>query len=179
MKTVLAITLFACAAPLAAQPIRDLIDAQAVVRAHEREMQPAIQQMREMTLALEAMAKAQYALTQTQPGIALDQAVKALDEYLDAANRRGVLPRDTAAQLIRARTYLDGFRNGAPIPDLVAIREKFHHNFVHPMQRRTAQMMNQMNSIIGGYDGLLRSMREVSNGAVGAIERVAMDPEKP
>lgn len=178
MKTILAMTLTFCALPIAAQPVRDLVDAQAVVRAHEREMQPAIQQMREMTLALEAMARAQGALAQTQPGIALDQAVKVLDEYTDAATRRGYLSRDMFSYVVRSRSYLDGFRNGAPIPDLVAIREKFHHNFIHPMQRRAAQMMNQMNSIIGGYDGLLRSLREAANGAAGAIERAAMDPEK-
>lgn len=180
MKTAIALLFALCAFPLAAQPAKDLEDAQAMVHAHERDIAPVIAQLREMTSALDAMARAQRALTDAQPATAIDQAIKALDEYNDAANRRGVLlGRDFTAIIAGARRFLDGFRNGAPIPDVTAIREKFHHNYVHPIQRRVAAAAMKANAIAGSYEGLARTMREMANGTFGPMVGATMDPEKP
>lgn len=180
MKTAIALLFALCAFPLAAQPAKDLDDAEALVRAQERDMTPVFAQMREMAAALDAMAKAQHALTDAQPATALDQAVKALDEYTDAAGRRGVmLGRDFTAIIAGARRFLDGFRNGAPIPDVTAIREKFHHNYVHPIQRRVALAAMKANSIAASYEGLARRMHEMASGTLGPIVNAATDPEKP
>jgi len=74
--TFFAVILMVVSRPGAAQPVRDLADAQDAVRAHMRDMQPALEQVREMTLLLQVFGKVQHELSDTtQPGVAIVMAV--------------------------------------------------------------------------------------------------------
>src|SRR5436190_23781383 len=97
----IAIPLAFSASALLAQPARDVLDAQAMARAQERDMQPAIEQVREIGTILGMFASVQRELSNVaQPKMALDKAVSDIDDYIaDSFRRSAVLDRDTRATI--------------------------------------------------------------------------------
>jgi hypothetical protein len=168
------------AATASAQPIRDMVDALAAARAHEREMQPAIEQVREYGLVLNMYGNVQRELSNaTQPQIAFDKAISDIDEYLaDVARRGAPLDRDLRLTIDRTRRFLDTARN-PPVQDVTVIRETIHHNTIHPLQRRALMLARQVEGLIRTYETLAMSLRGSQLGVLAQLEKLATDPEKP
>ena len=177
----IAVPLAFAAATLSAQPAKDILDAQAMARAQERDMQPAIEQMREMGIILGMFANVQRELSNApQPNTALDKAIAAIDDYtVDSVRRSAVIDRDMRSVIDRARRMLDAARVGPPLNDVTDIREKLHHNFIHPLQRRSVQMARQIDVILRSYESLSTALRNAQSSILGSLERTAFDPEKP
>ena len=169
----------AAALPLAAQPVRDIADAPEAVRAHARDMKPVIDQVRELAPLLKMLADVQRELSDTtQPRLALDQAIHVVDDYAGDLVRRGVfLERGQRDAVDLTRRLLDDARKNAGT-DLVAVREKIHHDVIHPMQRRAVQVMHQVEVVVRSYDAIAAMLRGGELNALGNLDRLAMDPER-
>lgn len=163
-----------------AQAVRDLVDAQEAVRAHARDIQPAIEQVREMGALLNAFANVQRDLSDAaQPTIAIDKARSDLSDYAAEASRRGALvDRENRATVESTRRLLEAARNGSAFGDLTELREKIHHNAIHPLQRRALQMNRQIDTLVRGYEQLANALRTAQMTTMSNLERFAMDPEK-
>src|SRR5579859_7992928 len=172
---------FLVTAAASAQPVKDVADAEEAVRAHIRDMQPALLQIREMTNVLQAFARVQRDLSDaTQPGIAIDKARGELDDYVSESHRRGaLLDRETRGTIEYARRELDAAHNASALVNVNDLREKIHHNVIHPLQRRTLQMTQRANAIITMYMGLANTFRAADEGIDASLAALAMDPEKP
>ena len=179
--TIFAVILLASSVPAGAQPVKDVIDAQEAVRQQIRDMQPAVQQIREMTQLLQAFARVQRELSDgSQPGIAIDKARSVLEDYDSESSRRGsLLDRDTRAIVDRVRRDLDAAHNGAMVANIADLRERIHHNAIHPLQRRAIQMAARVDAIIGSYESAAAMFRVVQSEMTMSQAGLAMDPEKP
>lgn len=78
-----------------------------------------------------------------------------------------------------ARRELEAAHNGAASGNITDLREKIHHNVIHPLQRRTLQMTRRVDAIIGSYQAMANMFRIAESSATGNLEALAMDPEKP
>jgi len=75
-----------------------------------------------------------------------------------------------------ARKILDDARVGPPLSDVTAIRERLHHNFIHPLQRRAVQTIGQLDTIIGMYEGTIRGLRSAQAGVINSVAQGSADP---
>src|SRR5438128_4377101 len=165
------------AAPAMAQPARDVYDAQQMVRAQERDMQPVLAQMRELATVLGVFANVQQKLIGAQTRTALDDAIRVFDDYNSDAQARGApLDREIRTMLTAARKILDDARVGPPLSDVTAIRERLNHNFIHPLQRRAVQTIGQIDTIIGMYEGTIRGLRGAQAGVINSVSQGSADP---
>lgn len=169
------------ASAASAQPVRDINDAQEAVRAHIRDMQPLVEQMREVPFLLKMFADVQRDLAEeSQPFMALDRSLRDLDDYESGATRRqAVLDKEARSYVQRTRTLLESARNGAPYGTLTDLREKIHHNAIHPIERRIIATNRQIDIIIRGYESIAMQFRLLETANYGGLERLSMDPEKP
>jgi hypothetical protein len=163
-----------------AQPVRDILDAQEAVRAHARDMQPALDQVKELAQVLNMFANVQRTLTdEPQAYMAFDKVIRDIDEYtVPAARRNAPLDRETRAAIESTRRLIEGARNGAPYGSLADLREKIHHNTIHALQRRALQMNRQVEAIVRVYEGMATQFRTATAGNIANLERLAIDPEK-
>jgi len=165
------------ATPAMAQPARDVFDAQQMVRAQDRDMQPVLAQTRELATVLAMFANVQQKLIGGQPRTALDDAIRVIDDYnSDARARAAPLDRELRATLASARKMLDDARIGPPLTDVTDIRERLHHNVIHPLQRRAVQVIGQLDTIIGMYEGTIRGLRGVQTGMINSVGQASTDP---
>ncbi len=164
-----------------AQPVRDVLDAQEAARAHQRDIQPALDQIREMAALLNAFANVQRDLSDaTQPNIAIDKAQADLADYAAEASRRGAfLDRESRATIESTRRLLEAARNGSAFGNFTDLRERIHHNTIHPLQRRALQMNRQVDTLVRTYEQLAAALRTAQTLSMSSLERFAMDPEKP
>ena len=152
------------ATAVSAQPVRDINDAQEAVRAQVRDMQPLVEQMSELPFLLKMFADVQ----------------RDLDDYEAGATRRqAVLDKEARTYVQRTRTLLESARNGAPYGTLTDLREKIHHNAIHPIERRIIATNRQLDIIIRGYESIAMQFRLLETANYGGLERLSMDPEKP
>ncbi len=136
MKHVVLAAFLLSAAPLSAQfaPARDLRDAVRMLQEVQRQIEPAIAAVRDESLVLNALAKAEKQLKDAQPMSSFDEARKVIDEFAD--RRGGIDPplsRDLRKSIEEARRILDSMR---PMMNVAAARERMHHEVVHPLQRQ-------------------------------------------
>ena len=165
------------AIPAMAQPARDIYDAQQMVRSQERDMQPVLAQVRELGTVLGMFANVQQKLIGSQPRTALDDAIRVIDDYMQDAQARGApLDRELRSMLTTARKMLDDARIGPPLSDVTSLRERLHHNYIHPLQRRALQTTGQIDTIIGMYEGTIRGLRAVQAGMTTSVAAASPDP---
>jgi hypothetical protein len=165
------------AMPAMAQPARDVFDAQQMVRAQERDMQPVLAQVRELGAVLGLFANVQQKLIGSQPRTALDDGIRVIDDYVNDSRARGApLDRELRTMLTAARKVLDDARVGPPLNDVTAVRERLHHNFIHPLQRRAVQTIGQIDTIIGMYEGTIRGLRAAQAGVTNSVAAASTDP---
>ena len=69
-------------------------------------------------------------------------------QMVRAQERGAPLDRELRTMFAAARKILDDARVGPPLSDITAIRERLHHNFIHPLQRRAMQTVGQLDTII-------------------------------
>jgi len=74
------------------------------------------------------------------------------------------------------RKMLDDARIGPPLTDVTDIRERLHHNVIHPLQRRAVQVIGQLDTIIGMYEGTIRGLRGVQTGMINSVGQASTDP---
>jgi hypothetical protein len=136
MKAVVVAALLLSAASLSAQyaPARDLRDAVRMLQEVQRQIEPAFAAVRDESAVLNALAKAEKQMKDPQPMSSFDEARKVIDEFAD--RRAGIDPplsRDLRKTIEDARQILASMR---PMMNIVAARERLHHEIVHPLQRQ-------------------------------------------
>lgn len=182
MKVITFVALFVATSTVAwAQPVKDATDAQEAARQHVRDMTPFVEQVVEMSKLLEAFGNVQRALSDpSQPGIAFDNAHQALENYVnDAARRNAMLDRDLRSKIEYADREITAARNGAAFSRVEDLREKLHHNVIHPLQRRAIFLSRDIYSVLQNYEGLSAQLRRSQAAVTMALGGLASDPEKP
>jgi len=100
-----------------------------------------------------------------------------IDDYNSDAQARGApLDRELRTMVAAARKVLDDARVGPPLDDITTIRERLHHNFIHPLQRRAVQTIGQLDAIIGMYEAPIRGLLGAQAGMINSVAQGSADP---
>lgn len=181
MKTMLIVLLTVLPSTALAQPAKDLFDAQQAARQHERDLLPALQLARETAGVLRLYLGVEGTLGSTQlpAGSALDKAIIQIDDYgRELEKRRAILPTDIRKSVGTARDMLDRAR--IPMPaDLTLLRDKWHHQIVHPTARRVSQDAQQINALISSYTGIENALRQIQTTQLGVLANAENVPGLP
>lgn len=143
-----------CASALNGQwipPARDLDEAAKMIQEVGRALEPAMMAVRDESSVLGALTAAQRKLEEVnQPGIAVDEALKPIDEYVD---KRGTLTfslsREMQDHLRLAREVIA--TANMPPHNIVDARERLHHKFVHPLQARVIRNAQKLADLEQSY----------------------------
>jgi hypothetical protein len=158
----------------AAQPARDLSDANAAARQHLRDIEPALTLMRNEAEALGKINEIQRALS--GPSLSsVDRAFRLIDDYSGGIGRRGVsLPHDQQIIVMHAQRMIQDARTLAPA-DYAKFRDDFHHLIQLPMEFAVARDLQQLMSLTNLYTQMTNQLRVIETSSVNAINGTAID----
>ena len=178
MRNLLAIAAFTLVAiSAAAQPARDLVDANAAARQHARDIDPALSLMRNEADALSKISEIQRALS-GPPLSSIDRAFHLIDDYSSALARRNLaLPHEQQIIIMRAQRLLEEAHTTTP-NDYPRFRDDFHHLAVHPLQFLVTRDMQQLMSLVNQYEQMVNSVRIIETQTINAINGSAIDPTR-
>ena len=181
MKTLLVTLATLLPLAAAAQPTRDLYDALQAAKQHERDLAPSVQLARETAGVLRLFLQVEMTLGNTQlpAGSALDRAIGQMDDYTrELEKRRALLPSDIRRSMGVARDMLDRAR--IPMPaDLTVLRDKWHHEVVHPLAKRVSQDAQAINNLLSQYLGIESALRQIQNTQLGVLANAENVPGLP
>ncbi|HVG25001.1 MAG TPA: hypothetical protein VND45_12650 [Thermoanaerobaculia bacterium] len=148
MKTIVALFVFFGTIPLFGQynpPARDIEEATKYVVELSRQLEPAMKEARDQAVVFTVVARAHNMLLGKEPAAELTSAKKILDDFLEQRERSGnELSRENLKTLASVRQELE---LAQPPYAIAALRERLHHQFVHPLELqalRDLQRMEQM-----------------------------------
>jgi hypothetical protein len=160
-----------------AQPVRDLTDANAAVRQHMRDLEPALNLMRSEAEALTKINEVQRALS-GPPLSSVDRAFRIIDDYSGGIGRRGVtLPHDQQIIVMHAQRMLQDAHTVTP-NDYAKFRDDFHHLIQLPMQFSVARDLQQLMSLTNLYTQITNSLRVIETASVNAMNGAAIDSSR-
>lgn len=177
-RVMVALVLLAGVTPLFAQygpPARDLEDAQQILKEIERQLTPAVLEARDRAEVLDVIAKAHNRLEGALPATEISSAIKDIDTYVERRmNVEHELSRENQKVLDSVRKELELASN--PPYAIAALRERLHHEFVHPLERqvlRNLAEMEQLNQIWERW--VFARMNRAREESMRAINTVAAD----
>lgn len=132
-------------------PARDLDEAAKMIQEVGRALEPAMMAVRDESSVLGALATAQRKLEEVnQPGLAVDEALKPIDEFLDKrATLTFALSREMQDHIRLAREVIA--TANMPPNNIDGARERLHHKFVHPLQARVIRNAQKLADIEQSY----------------------------
>jgi hypothetical protein len=166
---------------LHAQPAKDLFDAQQAAKQHERDLQPALGLVRETAGVLRILLEVERTLGNNQlpAGSAVDRAIRLMDEYdRDMQKRQAIFPSDIRRRLGVARNLLDQSRGIMPA-DLPLLRDRWHHDVIHPIARRVAEDAQAVNTLIATYTLIENNLRQLQSTQLGVLAGAENVPGLP
>jgi hypothetical protein len=177
-RVIVALFLLSGAVPLFAQygpPARDLDDAQQILKEIERQLTPAVAEAREQAEVLNVIAKAHNQLEGALPATEITSAIKIIDDYLERLDRNEhELSRENRKTIDSVRKELELASN--PPYAIPALRERLHHEFVHPLEREVLANLADLNQLEQTWNRFLMSqMARAREESMGAIATVAID----
>jgi hypothetical protein len=176
-RTVLAAALTIAAFSVAAQPARDLTDANAAARQHMRDVEPALNLLRDEADALSKISDIQRTLSGT-PASSIDRAYHIADDLTARLGQRGVsLPHEQQVIVMQAYRMLQQAHTVTP-DDYPKFRDEFHHQIVHPLQNAVFRDTQQLLALVNAYQQFVNTIRGVETQAFNALSGAALDPTR-
>ena len=138
MRTIAAVCLLLIAGPLCAQygpPAKDLEDAQFYMRDLMRQLEPAITEARDLAQVYKLVTGIHTRIVGKQPDLETEEAIKDIDRFIERREESGKpLSQDNLKILGSVRKEIE-LAAQPPYP-IAALRERLHHEFVHPLERQ-------------------------------------------
>lgn len=164
--------------PLVAQygpPARDLDDAQQILKEIERQLTPAVNDARERADVLNVIARAHNRLEGALPATEITAAIDILDTFLERRERNNEpLSRENQRAIDSVRKELELAKN--PPFAIAALRERLHHDFVHPLERQVLANLAEMEQLEKIWERFARGpMARAREESMRAINVVALD----
>jgi hypothetical protein len=157
-----------------AQQARDLFDANAAARQHLRDIEPAMNLMRNESEALGKINEIQRALS-GPPLSSIDRAFRLIDDFSSAIGRRGVnLPKDQQNIVMHAQRLIQDAKTRTP-DDYAKFRDDFHHLIQLPMQFSVARDLQQLMGLTNLYTQITNQLRTIETASVNALNGAALD----
>lgn len=159
-------------------PARDLDEAAKMIQEVGRALEPAMMAVRDESSVLGALTAAQRKLEEVnQPGIAVDEALKPIDEYVD---KRGTLTfslsREMQDHLRLAREVIA--TANMPPNSIGDARERLHHKFIHPLQARVIRNAQKLADIEQSYRWVVeRQIRPAHAEALSRALSASVEPK--
>lgn len=148
MKTTLALCLVFVSTTLFAQygpPAKDLDEAQFFMREIQRQLEPAMNEVRDRAAVFATVARAHNRLVGKEPASEISDAMKIVDDFVDRRRRSGKeLSRENQKTLDSVHKELE---LAQPPYAIAALRERLHHEFVHPLERQVLKDMGDLERL--------------------------------
>jgi hypothetical protein len=158
-------------------PARDLNDVQRLTTEYQRLTMSALQEPAKYADALLLISSVHVSLRDGPALSAIDDALGKIEKYTSKHERDDPpLPKDIVRYVALCKTWLEDAKMGPP-PDLLSLRERIHHEVMHPMQRYLLQQIEQMQQVSNNIDVMSRAMQLRIAGVAGAV--ASASPEKP
>ncbi len=174
MKTTVVTFLLLCTSMptvLSAQPAKDLFDAQQAARQHERDLTQGLELAHEAANELRLLLQVEATLgdPEVTPVTALDRAIDQMDHHdRELQRRRANLPTDMHRTIASARDILFQARIAVPT-DITQLRDRWHHEVVHPMAKRVFQDTRAINNLLAAYAQIENTLRQAEYGELAAL----------
>jgi len=158
-------------------PARDLSDVGRLTAEYQRLTAPALQEPGKYADALVLITSVHVSLREGPALPAIDNALEKIHQYQSKHEKDDPpLPKDVVRYVNLAKTWLEDAKMG-PSPDLLTLRERIHHEIMHPMQRYLLQQIELMQQVSNQIDALSRATQMRIAGIAGAAANAS--PEKP
>jgi len=158
-------------------PARDLNDVQRLTTEYQRLTSAALTEPGRYADALNLITGVHVSLREGPALPAIDNALDKINKYLEKHERDDPpLPKDVLRYINLAKTWLEDAKMGPP-PELLELRERIHHEIMHPMQRYLLQQIETMQQVSNQIDVLSRTLQMRIVGLAGAA--ASASPEKP
>ena len=157
-------------------PARDLNDVQRLTAEYQRLTRDAVAEPGRYAEALLLIASVHSSLREGPAPAAIDEALSKIDQYLTKHERDDPpLSKEVMRYIRLAKTWLEDAKMG-PTPELLPLRERIHHEIMHPMQRVLLMNVEQMSLMTLHLQNLVNNL----NGRMVSINQAvaAASPEK-
>jgi hypothetical protein len=177
MKIVVASLMIVASFPLFAQygpPAKDLEEAKFFVREIARQIEPPLNEARDQLAVLTLVAKVTNRLAGLKPAEEIADGLKMIDDFLERRERmERPLSRENAIAIMSVRTELElqqpPYSNGA-------LRERLHHEFVHPMEREALGNKAKIDALLQQWQMLvMRHIGPFDLELMSAVREVAKE----
>ena len=178
IRAIVVLFLLAGTVPLFAQygpPAKDLDDAQQILEEIERQLAPAVSEARERAEVLSVIARAHNRLEGALPATEIGAALEDIATFLERRDRNDQpLSRENQKAIDSVRKELELASN--PPYAIAALRERLHHEFVHPLERQVLANLADLEQLEQVWERFARSqMARARDESMRAINIVAMD----
>src|SRR5205823_13330236 len=110
--------------------------------------------------------------------LALENSLRAIDEYLRRHERDDPpVPRDVMRQVKLVKVWIEDTRNNPPPSDTLVLRERIHHDVLHPMQVAMLLQAKQMQDIVQMFQLMSNMVNARITVAISAAS--AASPPQP
>jgi hypothetical protein len=171
-RTLLVFALLFVSAPAGAQfmpPARDLPDVARLTAEYQRLTTAAFIEPSRYAEGLLLIANVHRTLRDGPANLALDNALSKIDDYLNKHEKDDPpLPRDVTRQLRLVKTWIEDTKIGPPLSDTFALRERIHHEVLHPMQVVMLMQASQMQEIVHSFQSMATLLDARVTAAISA-----------
>jgi hypothetical protein len=179
-RTLLVLALLFVSASAGAQfmpPARDLPDVARLTNEYQRLIAAAIADTGRYADGLLLIVNVHSTLRDGPVNLALENALSVIDAYLRKHERDDPpVPHDVMRQVKLVKTWIEDTRSGPPPPDTLVLRERIHHEVLHPMQVSMLIQAKQMQDIVQMFQ-MMSNMLDVRITAAISAASAASPPQ--
>ena len=159
-------------------PARDLPDVARLTSEYQRLIAPAITETGRYADGLLLVVSVHSVLRDGPVNVALENALATIDAFLRKHEKDDPpLPKDVVRQVKVVKTWIEDTRNNPPMPDTLALRERIHHEVLHPMQVMMLIQAGQMQEIVQRFQSMQNMLDVRVTAAIKAAS--AASPPQP
>jgi hypothetical protein len=159
-------------------PARDLPDVARLTGEYQRLIAGAIAETGRYADGLLLIASVHSTLRDGPVNLALENALATIDAFLRRHEKDDPpLPKDVVRQVKLVKTWIEDTRNNPPMPDTLALRERIHHEVLHPMQVMMLIQAKQMQDIEQAFQAMTNMLDVRITAAISAAS--AASPSQP
>jgi hypothetical protein len=178
MKITIALCLLFVSATLSAQygpPAKDLEEGLFFLKEIQRQLEPAVNEARERAVVFKLVANVQTRLIGRDPGTEISDAIRSIDDffYRRRQSARTLSPENLKTlESVRKELELQ-----QPPYTIVALRERLHHEFVHPLQMKVLTDMRDIERLKSEWENFVgRHLRPTYDEGLAGITVATKEP---
>jgi len=161
-----------------APPARDLQDVSRLTAEYQRLTKEAVAEPLRYAEGLSVLTSAHAALRDGPVPMALDSALNRIEEYERRHERDDPpLPRDVQRFFKLVKTWIQDTKMGPAPADTLELRERIHHEAIHPMQRNLLAQVQQMQQVALAFQQMANGLDARITACVATA--AGASPEKP